>query len=165
MKFNKNPYTLPKNYVFKAVREKAAEFKKTSGIKPIDLGVGDVKLPLFALTVSAMVKAAEELGNAATFKGYPPAEGYLFLREKIAEKRYGGEISPDEIFVTDGAKGELGSVTELFERGIKVGFTTPCYPAAPEANIALGNEVKCIKVRKEDDFQPLPPKKEKSDVI
>lgn len=165
MKFNKNPYTLPKNYVFKAVREKAAEFKKTSGIKPIDLGVGDVKLPLFALTVSAMVKAAEELGNAATFKGYPPAEGYLFLREKIAEKRYGGEISPDEIFVTDGAKGELGSVTELFERGIKVGFTTPCYPAALEANIALGNEVKCIKVRKEDDFQPLPPKNEKFDVI
>ena len=43
MKFNKNPYTLPKNYVFKAVRAKAAEFKKTSGIKPIDLGVGDVK--------------------------------------------------------------------------------------------------------------------------
>ena len=75
MKFNKNPYTLPKNYVFKAVREKAAEFKKTSGIKPIDLGVGDVKLPLFALTVSAMVKAAEELGNAATFKGYLSAEG------------------------------------------------------------------------------------------
>ena len=165
MKFNKNPYTLPKNYVFKAVREKAAEFKKTSGIKPIDLGVGDVKLPLFSPTVSAMAKAAEELGNAATFKGYPPAEGYLFLREKIAEKRYGGEISPDEIFVTDGAKGELGSVTELFERGIKVGFTTPCYPAALEANIALGNEVKCIKVRKEDDFQPLPPKKEKFDVI
>ena len=54
MKFNKNPYTLPKNYVFKAVREKAAEFKKTSGIKPIDLGVGDVKLPLFALTVSGV---------------------------------------------------------------------------------------------------------------
>ena len=50
MKFNKNPYTLPKNYVFKAVREKAAEFKKTSGIKPIDLGVGDVKLPLFSET-------------------------------------------------------------------------------------------------------------------
>lgn len=165
MKFNKNPYALPKNYVFNEIREKAAELKKTSGIKLIDLGVGDVKLPLFPATVSAMAKAAEELGNAATFKGYPPAEGYLFLREKIAEKRYGSAISPDEIFVTDGAKGELGSVTELFERGIKVGFTTPCYPAALEANIALGNEVKCLKVRKEDDYQPLPPQNETFDVI
>ena len=69
MKFNKNPYALPKNYVFNEIREKAAELKKTSGIKLIDLGVGDVKLPLFPATVSAMAKAAEELGNAATFKG------------------------------------------------------------------------------------------------
>ena len=84
MKFNKNPYALPKNYVFNEIREKAAELKKTSGIKLIDLGVGDVKLPLFPATVSAMAKAAEELGNAATFKGYPPAEGYLFLKKPFS---------------------------------------------------------------------------------
>lgn len=165
MKLNKNVFSLPENYIFKAIREKAAEFRKTSKAKLIDLGVGDVKLPLFTQTVSAMTKATEELGNANTFRGYPPAEGYAFLREKISEKRYGGTVSPDEIFITDGAKGELGSITELFERGITAAFTTPSYPAAYEANIALGNVVKNIKVRREDGFQPLPPYGETFDVI
>ena len=37
-----------------------------------------------------------------------------FLREKIAKNYFleGAEISSDEIFVTDGAKGPLGNILE-----------------------------------------------------
>ena len=109
MKLNENVALLPDDYIFAAVRKKAETFARTSGTKLIDLGVGDVKLPLFTATVDAMKKACDELGKKETFRGYPPAEGYMFLREKISETIYGGAISPDEIFITDGAKGALAN--------------------------------------------------------
>lgn len=165
MKLNENVALLPDDYIFAAVRKKAETFARTSGTKLVDLGVGDVKLPLFTATVDAMKKACDELGKKETFRGYPPAEGYMFLREKISETIYGGAISPDEIFITDGAKGALGSVSELFARGIKILFPTPAYPAGAEANILLGNRVDTLVTRPEEDFMPFPPYGEKYDVI
>ena len=87
MKLNKNIALLPDDYIFAAVRKKAETFARTSGTKLVDLGVGDVKLPLFTATVDAMKKACDELGKKETFRGYPPAEGYMFLREKTSETR------------------------------------------------------------------------------
>ena len=145
------------------MRKKVAEAKKRRG-DIIDLGVGDVCLPLFPSVTAAMKKACSEMRETGTFKGYPPAEGYDFLREKIAAT-YDGEISADEVFITDGAKSELGNITELFPRGVKVLFPTPCYPAGIESNVLAGNDVKFLKTRKEDDFLPFPPENEHYDLI
>lgn len=165
MKYNLNVDKLPANYVFGELRQKVAEYERRTGRKAIDLGVGDVKLPLFPCIIEAMKKAVCEMSEIKSFRGYPPAEGYAFLREKISENVYGGKISPDEIFITDGAKGELGNVTELFERGVKVCFPSPCYPAAAEANIALGNEAEYLVATKENDFLSFPPYGKKYDLI
>lgn len=163
MKYNECFDKLRKTYVFGEMRDKVAR-AKAGGRQVIDLGVGDVTEPLFSFTAEAMKKACDEMGVKQTFRGYPPSQGYDFLREKIAAY-YGGEISPDEVFITDGAKGELGNICELFGRGKKVLFPTPCYPAGLEANLLCGNEVETLKTFAEDGFLPFPPYGKTYDLI
>ena len=126
MNYNKNFDKLENEYIFSKIRQSASAFKKTD-YELIDLGVGDVKLPLFEETVSAMKNACQEMQEEKTFKGYPPANGYQFLRDKISSHYFsiGADVFSDEIFITDGAKGQLGNITELFSFGIDVLFQSP----------------------------------------
>ena len=107
MKINRNFDNLVPNYLFADVARKTAEFAAANPDKKIiRLGIGDVTLPLAPVVVEAMKQGAEELAHKETFKGYPEYEGYDFLREAIAGyyKSFGVNVSPDEIFVSDGAK-------------------------------------------------------------
>lgn len=167
MKYNQNFFKLSGDYVFSELSKKVAKKRLDSKTEIIDLGIGDVRLPLFDCVISAMQSACREMGTANGFKGYPPAQGYPFLREKISQsyKGLGTEISADEVFITDGAKGQLGSITELFDKKIRVLFPTPCYPAGAEANIFLGNEVELMPTSRQDGFIPYPPPSKDYDLI
>ena len=136
MNYNKNFDKLENEYIFNKIRQSASAFKKTD-YELIDLGVGDVKLPLFEETVSSMKNACQEMQEEKTFKGYPPANGYQFLRDKISSHylSIGADVLSDEIFITDGAKGQLGSITELFSFGIDVLFQSPrlFFPKSPQS--------------------------------
>ncbi len=167
MKYNENFNKLKENYLFNELAIKVAKKRENSEATIIDLGVGDVKLPLFKCVTRAMKNACEELESLSSFKGYPPSQGYLFLREKIASEYscLDASLSPDEIFITDGAKGQLGDVLELFGKGAKVLYLTPCYPAGAEANILYGNQVTYLSASEEDGFSPLPPYGKTFDVI
>ena len=85
IKVNENFFNVKKNYLFseiaKRVNAYSAEHKDS---KIVRLGIGDVTLPLSPVVVEAMKKAADEMGNAATFRGYAPEYGYDFLRGAIA---------------------------------------------------------------------------------
>jgi LL-diaminopimelate aminotransferase len=120
MKYNENFKKLPEKYIF----NRLAEVKPSENRRIINLGIGDLKLPLFDCVVNEMKIATEEMRREKTFKGYPPAEGYLFLRQKIVESyaENGIDFTPDEVFITDGAKGQLGNILELFGRNAKVLF-------------------------------------------
>ena len=64
-----------------------------------------------------MQKAALEMGTPGGFHGYIPSEqGYPFLREAIARyyAKHGVVLSIDEIFISDGAKSDLGNLLDLF---------------------------------------------------
>ncbi len=167
MKYNQNFSLLEQNYIFTKLKEKVSQLRANSKLDVIDLGIGDVKLPLFNCVVSAMKTASEELGNADTFKGYPPSEGYYFLREKIANeyKNFRADISADEVFITDGAKGQLGSITELFGANLEVLFLSPCYVAGAEANVLRGNKVTFLTASEKDGFFPSPPYGKTFDLI
>ena len=167
MKYNENFSHLSKNYVFSRLKEMVSNLKSNPQVDLIDLGIGDVKLPLFDCVVSAMKTASEELGKADTFRGYPPSEGYYFLREKIANeyKNFGANISADEVFITDGAKGQLGTITELFSKNLEVLFLSPCYPAGAEANVLYGNKVTYLTASENDGFFPYPPYGKTFDLI
>ena len=167
MNINRNFKKLPDAYIFAELAEKVKRAKAVSKRRIIDLGVGDVKLPLPKIFADEMKRAAAETAEKDGFRGYPPAGGYDFLKRGVAENYFlsGADIDEDEIFVTDGAKSELGNVTELFEKGAKVLFPTPCYPAAAETNILLGNEVFFLPTDAENDFIPEPPYGKTFDLI
>ena len=79
--------------------------------------VRDVTEALPAACRKALIKATEEMGDRATFKGYGPEQGYAFLREAIAKHDFvarGANVSADEIFVSDGSKCDCGNILDIF---------------------------------------------------
>ena len=166
MKYNKNFNNIESEYLFSKVRNLANKQFFSRG-DVIDLGVGDVKLPLFSQTVDAMKKACDEMSSTKTFKGYPPANGYEFLRDKIAchYQNLGANITSDDVFITDGAKGQLGNILELFENNLNVLFESPCYPAGAESNLLRGNRVDFCVGNEQNEFIPYPPINKTYDLI
>ncbi len=166
MNYNKNFDSIENEYIFSKIRKQASSFNNPD-LHLIDLGVGDVKLPLFKQTITAMKGACDEMQKEQTFKGYPPANGYQFLRDKIAQsyQNLGAKIEPDEIFITDGAKGQLGNIAELFNYGINVLFQSPCYPAGAESNVLRDNNVDFLVTHEQDGFIPYPPIGKRYDLI
>lgn len=68
----------------------------------IDLGIGDVSRPLPEACIKAMHSAVNEMADAATFRGYPPEQGYDFLIDKILKYDFaarGITLERDEIFM------------------------------------------------------------------
>ena len=75
----------------------------------IKLSIGDVTRPICPAVIDAMHKAVDEMADEKTFRGYPPEQGYDFVRQKILEYDYlarGIKMQLDEIFLSDGAKSD-----------------------------------------------------------
>ncbi|MDL2315681.1 LL-diaminopimelate aminotransferase [Desulfovibrio sp. OttesenSCG-928-A18] len=109
------------------------------GRKLIRLGIGDVTQPLVPAVVAALSMAVTEQGTPEGFRGYGPEQGYGFLREAIARSCYDGlGISPDDIFVSDGAKCDIGNFQEVFSRSCRVAITDPVYPVYADSNVMAG---------------------------
>lgn len=166
MRYNENFTMLSNSYAFAKLNALVRE-KRQLGKTIIDLGVGDVKLPLFSVAAKAMQAASLEMAEEKTFRGYLPAEGLPSLREKIAlsYNEEGASISPSEIFISDGAKSEIGNILELFGTKSKVLIVTPSYPAYAEANALYGNEITFLPAEEDNDFRPLPPYRQTFDII
>ena len=119
MQFNSNFNDIAENYLFAEVAKRAAEYSKNHPDKKVlKLGIGDVTLPLVPEVIKALHAGVEDMSKAETFKGYGPYEGYGFLRESIQNyyKSYGVELALDEIFVSDGAKSDLGNILDIFSK-------------------------------------------------
>ena len=118
LKINDNFAKLPASYLFVDIAKKVDRFSRQHPeTEVVRLGIGDVTRPLPKAIVDAMKTAADEMGNAATFRGYGPEAGYPFLREAISKNDYqsrGIDIGADEIFVSDGAKSDTGNIGTVF---------------------------------------------------
>ena len=138
IKINENFEKIQASYLFSTVAKKVAEFQKNNpDAKIIKLGIGDVTRPLPKVCIEAM--AADEMGNAETFRGYGPEQGYDFLRNAIVENEYKGlGIEADEIFVSDGAKCDCGNIVDIFSINNKVAVTDPVYPVYVDTNVMSG---------------------------
>ena len=122
--------------------------------KIIRLGIGDVTLPLTASVIEAMHKAVDEMANATTFRGYASEYGYEFLREAIADyyARMGVALNADEIFVSDGAKSDLGNILDLFGVDNTVLVPDPVYPVYLDSNIISGRKIRFLSANEENSF-------------
>ncbi|MDY6372926.1 MAG: LL-diaminopimelate aminotransferase [Bacteroidales bacterium] len=166
---NNNFTKLSKSYLFSEIERKVGVFKAENPDKSIiRMGIGDVTLPLPNACIEAMHKAVDEMGSAATFRGYGPEQGYLFLRDKICEydyKPYGVNITPDEVFVSDGAKSDTGNITDILGSECRVAVTDPVYPVYVDTNVMAGRtDIVYMPCTAENGFVPELPK-ENVDVI
>ena len=169
---NSNFLKLQSNYLFAEIARKVASFKDANPEKRvISLGIGDVTRPLVPAVVAALHKAVDDMGEASSFHGYGPEQGYAFLREIIAQHDYkarGVDLSPDEVFVSDGAKSDVGNFQELFAADSIVAVTDPVYPVYVDSNAMAGrsgefegnqwNKLVYLPCLKENDFVPDFPK-------
>ncbi len=141
-KINEHYLNLQGSYLFAEVARRTAAYKAANPDKQvISLGIGDVSRPLVPAVVDAMKKACDEMGQAETFRGYGPYEGYAFLRSAIAKYDYqarGVNIQADEIFVSDGAKSDVANFQEIFSADARVALQDPVYPVYLDTNVMAG---------------------------
>ncbi|MEG1175070.1 MAG: LL-diaminopimelate aminotransferase [Ruthenibacterium sp.] len=159
MKMNRNYAKLESSYLFSTIAKKVAAFTAAHPEKEIiRLGIGDVTLPLTEPVVSALHTAADEMAKQETFRGYGPEQGYPFLREAIADyyEKRGVTLAPDEIFVSDGAKSDLGNFLDLFDADNTVLVTDPVYPVYVDTNLMAGRRIVYAAATRENDFLPMP---------
>ena len=168
MKLNENFKNLKESYLFSSIAAKVAAFSREHPEKKIlKMGIGDVTLPLAPAVVNAMRAAAEELGNKQTFRGYGPERGYDFLRERIAAhyRELGVSLDTDEIFVSDGAKSDLGNFLDLFDQENTVLVPDPVYPVYADTNVMAGRKIVFANACAENGFLPMPDESVDADII
>ncbi|MEO0586121.1 MAG: LL-diaminopimelate aminotransferase [Planctomycetota bacterium] len=183
MQINDHFLKLAAGYLFPEIGRRVAAFGEANAealkAKPIiKLGIGDVTEPMPEACRTAMIKAVNELGKAETFRGYGPAFGYDFLREKIAEHDFvarGCDIAADEVFVSDGSKCDSANLLDILGPGNRVAVCNPVYPVYVDTNVMAGHTgaadesgryagLTYLPVTAENGFAPPLPG-EKADVI
>ena len=165
---NRHYTELANNYLFSEIgRRVAAYTAEHPDNHIIRMGIGDVTQPLCAAAVDAMKAAADEMGTAAGFHGYGPEQGYAFLREAVAAYygRFGVELAGDEIFISDGAKSDVGNILDIFDTACTVSVPDPVYPVYVDTNVMAGRRITYLNATPENGFLPRPDEGQVSDLI
>jgi LL-diaminopimelate aminotransferase len=142
IRINENFLKLQSSYLFADIAKRVDAYQRQHPEQAIiRLGIGDVTRALPAACVEALHRATEDMAQESTFRGYGPEQGYLFLREKIAQYDFqarGAQVDADEIFVSDGAKCDTGNIQEIFAGDIRVAVPDPVYPVYVDTNVMAG---------------------------
>ncbi len=166
-KINSSYLKLKAGYLFPEISRRVNNFsKENQNANLIRLGIGDVTKPLPEACCKAMKLAIEEMATESGFHGYGPEQGYSWLREVIAQFDYQSrscDISPDEIFVSDGSKCDSSNILEILGEGNRIAVTDPVYPVYVDSNVMAGRTgpvessgrykgLKYIPINAENDF-------------
>lgn len=170
---NNNFTKIRESYLFSEIAHKVADYKAShADASIISLGIGDVTRPLCPSVIQALHKAVDEMADEKTFRGYGPEQGYKFLIEKIIKHDYasrGIKLDADEVFISDGAKSDLGNIGDLFDFGNLVAVTDPVYPVYVDSNVMAGragilekngrwSSIEYLPCSSENKFVPALPK-------
>lgn len=168
MKMNHNFETIPESYLFSEIAKRVKAFSAENPDKKlIRLGIGDVTQPLAAPVVQAFCKAAQEQGDASSFHGYGDEQGYGFLRQAVAEyyASFGVCVEADAVFISDGAKSDIGNLPELFSQDCTVLLPNPVYPVYEDSNGMAGRKILYMNANRENNFLPMPDETQQVDLI
>ncbi len=168
MKINENYLNLKDSYLFATVNRKAREFQQNHPDKKvIKLGIGDVTIPLCTAVTEAMHKAVDEMATKEGFHGYGPEQGYDFLKEAL-QKYYGQRavnLDLEEIFISDGAKSDVGNILDIFGKDNVVLIPDPVYPVYVDTNVMAGRQVQFMNASEENGFLAMPNPEIHADII
>lgn len=172
VKINENYQKLKSSYLFVEVARRESEFAKAHPEADIiKMSIGDVTKPLVPSVVKAFRDAVDEMGNAETFMGYGPEQGYDFLAKAIIENDFeplGISLDLNEIFISDGAKCDTGNIQEIFGIDNRIAVTDPVYTVYVDTNVMAGRTgemgddgmyegLTYLKCNSENDFVPQLP--------
>ena len=176
---NENYLKLKAGYLFPEISKRVSlHTQKKSSENIIKLGIGDVTEPLPKACVKAMNNALKEMETHAGFKGYGPEQGYIWLREKIANNEFlskGCEINPEEIFISDGSKCDSSNILDILGQDNSIAVTDPVYPVYVDSNVMTGRTgnpleeggyegLTYLPINEDNGFKPQIPQK-KVDII
>lgn len=139
---NEHYLKLQASYLFSDIAKRVKDYQANNPDQTIiRLGIGDVTRALPSACITAFHKAVDEMADDATFRGYGPELGYDFLQEAIVAGDFqprGVDLTPDEVFVSDGAKCDSGNFQELFSADIRIAVPDPVYPTYVDTNVMAG---------------------------
>lgn len=168
MKLNENYFNVKDSYLFSTINKKVNEYQQAHPDQSIiRLGIGDVTMPLCGAVIEALHGAVEEMGKKESFRGYGPEQGYDFLKQAI-QKYYASrdtKLDLDEIFISDGAKSDVGNILDLFDLSNVVLIPDPVYPVYVDTNVMAGRKVIYLDANIENGFLPLPDETVHADLI
>ena len=165
---NGNYKKLSPNYLFSEMSHRIEAFSNAHPEKRlIRMGIGDVTRPLCPTVIQAMNRAVNEMGNASTFRGYGPEQGYEFLRSKIQDYylRRHIHLDMDEIFISDGAKSDLGNILDLFTSDNSVLIPDPVYPVYQDTNVMDDRKILYVHANEKNGFLPMPDEAPDADIL
>ena len=167
MKRNVHLAQLQGNYLFPEVQLKKENYlKQNPGVSLISLGVGDTTQPLTGSITRALTQASLGLGTEVGYSGYGPEQGKKELRKKIAQTIFKEKFSWEEIFISDGANGDLSRLQLLFGSDISIAVQNPTYPVYLEGSLIQGvKEIHLMNCHPENDFFPDLKKLQRTDII
>ena len=168
MNLNRNYENLEQSYLFSTIAKKVSEYTLLHPDKKIiRLGIGDVTKPLCKSVIEAMHMAVDEMGKQESFHGYGPEQGYDFLRNAVLNyyKKNNVNLNLEEIFISDGAKSDLGNILDLFDKNNVVLVPDPVYPVYVDTNIMDGRKVIFAEANENNGFLPMPNYDIKADII
>jgi LL-diaminopimelate aminotransferase len=105
--------------------------------KIISLGVGNTTEPLLPHINEGLIRGAKRLGTAEGYVGYSD-EGFEELRSRISACFYKGAFGVDDVFISDGAKCDIGRLQLLFGKGFPVAVQDPSYPVYVDGSVLVG---------------------------
>jgi len=142
IRVNEHYSKLKASYLFADIAKRVTAWQQANpATKLIRMGIGDVTEPLPPACIAAFHAGVDELARRETFKGYGPEQGYAFLREVIAQGDFqsrGAKVDPDEIFVSDSSKCDVGNIQEIFANDLRVAIPDPVYPVYVDSNVMAG---------------------------
>ncbi|MCR5290647.1 MAG: LL-diaminopimelate aminotransferase [Treponema sp.] len=139
IKRNKGFINLTSGYLFPEIAKRRREYAASHpDAHIISLGIGNTTEPLTPHIAKAMSDYALSLSTPAGYSGYGDEQGLMALREKIASVLYPGLITPDEVFISDGAKCDIARIQCLFGHGVNVAVQDPAYPVYVDGSVIVG---------------------------
>jgi len=136
---NKNLSNLSSGYLFPEISKRRSAFAASHPeAKIISLGIGNTTEPLTPHVVKGLAAEVERLGTQAGYSGYGDETGLSALRERIAKVLYRDLVSAEEVFISDGAKCDIGRLQYLFGQDVTIAVQDPAYPVYVDGSVMIG---------------------------
>ncbi|MFC1771078.1 LL-diaminopimelate aminotransferase [Candidatus Margulisiibacteriota bacterium] len=136
---SENMAKLKAGYLFPEInRRKNKVLEEKPNAQIISLGIGNTTEPLSDFVVRGLEKAVLGMGTSDGYSGYGDEQGFTDLRKKIAENLYKGIVKEEEVFISDGAKCDIGRIQLLFGPKVKIAVQDPSYPVYVDGSVIMG---------------------------